>query len=39
MKFLTFSFKNEAMWMVILSVVPALIGVFILLIVWFLRHW
>jgi hypothetical protein len=38
MKLLNFSFKNEAIWMVILSVAPAVIGVLVLLTVWFLRH-
>jgi hypothetical protein len=38
MKLLDFSFKNEAVWMVILSLAPALIGFLILLTVWFLRH-
>jgi len=38
MKYLNFSFKNEAMWMVILSTAPVVIGFLILLAVWFLRH-
>ena len=38
MKLLRFSFKDEAMWMMILSVGPAVIGVLILLTVWFLRR-
>ena len=38
MKLLNFSFKNEAIWMMILSVAPAVIGVLVLLTTWFLRH-
>ena len=38
MNLLNFSFKNEAIWMVILSLAPAVIGVLVLLTVWFLRH-
>ena len=38
MKPLNFSFKNEAIRMVILSVAPAVIGLLVLLAVWFLRY-
>ena len=38
MKLLTFSFKNEASWMVIFSLGPAVIGLLILLAAWILRH-
>jgi hypothetical protein len=38
MRLLSFTFKNEAIWMVILSLAPALIGVLVLLTTWFLRH-
>jgi type III secretory pathway component EscS len=37
MKFLAFSFKNEAMWMMILSFGPIVAAVFILLLVWLVR--
>jgi hypothetical protein len=38
MRILRFTFKNEAIWTMIFSVVPAVIGVLILLALWFLRH-
>jgi len=37
MKILTFSFKREAAWMVVLSIAPAAIGALILLIVLLFR--
>jgi hypothetical protein len=37
MKILTFSFKREAVWMVVLSIAPAVIGALILLIVLLFR--
>lgn len=38
MKFLTFSFKTEALWMVIFSLGLAVIGLLILLATWILRR-
>ena len=38
MKFLAFSFKNEALWMVIFSLGLAVIGFLILLTTWILRR-
>lgn len=37
MKFLTFSFKNEALWMVILGLGPILAAIFILLLGYLVR--
>ena len=38
MKPLNFSFKNEAIWIVILSVAQAVVGLLVLLAVWFRRY-
>ncbi len=38
MRILRFTFKNEAVWMVILSLAPALIGFLIMLIAWIAVH-
>jgi len=38
MKFYGFSFKNEAMWLMLFTFVPALIGILIILIVWLVRR-
>jgi hypothetical protein len=38
MKFYSFSFKNEAMWMVIPTLVGLSVGALILLAVWLLRR-
>ena len=38
MRLLSFTFKNEAIWMVILSLAPALIGFLIMLIAWIAVH-
>ncbi len=38
MRILRFTFKNEAVWMVILSLAPALIGFLIMLIAWIALH-
>jgi hypothetical protein len=38
MRILRFTFKNEAIWMVILSLAPALIGFLIMLIAWIAVH-
>jgi hypothetical protein len=38
MKYLTFSFKDEAAWMVIISLGLAVIGFLILLTTWLLRR-
>ncbi len=37
MKFLRFSFRNEAIWIMIFSLAPPIIGLVIFMIVWFLR--
>jgi hypothetical protein len=37
MKLLTFSFKNEAMWMVIFEFGPIVLAVFIFLIIYLVR--
>jgi hypothetical protein len=39
MKFLAFSFKKEAMWMIILAFGPIAAAVFVLLVVYLLRLW
>jgi predicted membrane-bound mannosyltransferase len=38
MKVYGFSFKNEAIWMLVLSLAPAIVGALILLIVWLFRQ-
>jgi hypothetical protein len=38
MKFLAFSFKNEAVWIMVFSAAPAIIGVLTLLTVWVFRR-
>ncbi len=38
MKLLNFSFQNEAIWMVIVSLAPVLIGFLIMLIAWIALH-
>ena len=37
MKILQFTFKNEAKWMVILSVAPLAVAVLLMIAVWLLR--
>jgi hypothetical protein len=37
MKLFKFTFKNEALWMIVLSVAPVVIGFLIFAVVWFLR--
>jgi hypothetical protein len=37
MKFLAFSFKNEAMWTIIFALGPVVAGVFVLLLVYLVR--
>jgi type III secretory pathway component EscS len=37
MRIVTFTFKNEAVWILIFSIAPTLIGVVVGLIVWLLR--
>ena len=37
MKFYSFTFKNDAIWTMIFSLAPALIGSLIMLIVWIAR--
>jgi hypothetical protein len=37
MKLLRFSFKREAIWITALSFAPMLTGLFVALVVWFLR--
>jgi len=37
MKILKFSFKNEAIWMVALSIAPLAIALLALVVVWLLR--
>lgn len=37
MKFLTFSFKNEAIWMIVFEFGPIVLAVFIFLIIYLLR--
>ena len=38
MKLLRFTFKNEAIWMMIFSVAPAIVALLVILIVLFLRR-
>ena len=38
MRLLGFTFKNEAKWMMVFSLAMPVIGVLVLLIVFFLRH-
>ena len=37
MRIPTFTFKNEAIWMVALSIAPAVLGFVLLVVVWLLR--
>ena len=37
MRIPTFTFKNEAIWMVVFSIAPAVLGVLILIVVYLLR--
>ena len=37
MRIPTFTFKNEAIWMVTLSVAPVIIGVLVITVIWMLR--
>ena len=39
MKFLTFSFKNEAIWMMIFGLGPITIAIVIFLLVYLVRSW
>jgi hypothetical protein len=38
LKLLKFTFKREAIWMIMLTLVPALVGLLVLLSVWLARH-
>ena len=37
MRIPTFTFKNEAIWMYILSFAPAVIGVLMFMVIWLIR--
>jgi len=37
MKILRFTFKNEAKWMVVLSIAPVAVAVFFMIVIWLLR--
>ena len=37
MRILTFTFKNEAIWMIVLSAAPAVTGAIVMIVVYLLR--
>jgi hypothetical protein len=38
LKLLKFTFKREAIWMMLLTLVPALVGLLLVFSVWLARH-